>query len=47
MLKKLDAQMVSAYNAVFATKEKFQTDFRNAAYILAVERIQASEKSSG
>ncbi len=47
VLKKLDAQMVSAYNAVFATKQNFQTDFRNAAYILAVERIQAAEKSSG
>ncbi len=45
VLKKLDEQMTEAYKAVFATKEKFQTDFRNAAYILAAQRIQEAEKN--
>jgi len=45
VLKKLDAQMVNAFNVVMETKEKFKTDFRNAAYILAAQRIYEAEKN--
>jgi glutamate dehydrogenase (NAD(P)+) len=39
VLKKLHNQMSQAFKDVFATQQKYQTSFRNAAYILALERI--------
>ncbi len=39
VLKKLEEHMVKAYKAVLEQKEKHNTTFRNAAYILAAQRI--------
>lgn len=44
VLNKLDSLMVSAFNDVTATKKRFKTDFRSAAYILASQRIYDAEK---
>jgi glutamate dehydrogenase/leucine dehydrogenase len=46
VLQKLTLQMENAFDAVFETRKKYATDFRNAAYILACERIAAAEKST-
>lgn len=46
VLGKLDKQMVGAFNDVMSVKKKFKTDFRNAAYILAAQRIYEAEKNS-
>lgn len=40
VLKKLDDLMVSAFKDVIAAKNKYSTSFRNAAYVVAAERIQ-------
>jgi glutamate dehydrogenase (NAD(P)+) len=37
--EKLEEKMVAAFDAVWATRERFEVDARTAAYILAVERI--------
>jgi glutamate dehydrogenase (NAD(P)+) len=37
--ERLEEKMVGAFDAVWATKEKFEVDGRTAAYILAVDRI--------
>jgi glutamate dehydrogenase/leucine dehydrogenase len=42
VLKKLDEQMVEAFNGVAQTAEKYKTTFRNAAYIVAANRIMES-----
>lgn len=47
VLKKLTAYMVAAWKNVLATKEKHNTDFRNAAFILAIKRIAEAMKSRG
>lgn len=39
VLEKLDKQMRQAFKDVFDTKQKYKTTFRNAAYILATQRI--------
>jgi glutamate dehydrogenase/leucine dehydrogenase len=39
VLKKLDELMVQAWSDVIETKNKYNTTFRNAAYILAAHRI--------
>ncbi len=44
VLDNLDKQMVSAFNDVIKVKNKFKTDLRNAAYILAAQRIYEAEK---
>ena len=43
VLKKLDKQMVDAFNDVMTVRNKYKTDFRNSAYILASERILRAE----
>lgn len=47
VLKKLTAYMVEAWKNVLATKEKHNTDFRNAAFILAISRIAEAMKNRG
>ena len=37
--ERLEEKMVAAFDAVWATKEKFEVNTRTAAYILAVDRI--------
>ncbi len=44
VLKKLDAQMVRAWQGVRDMQKKYNTTFRNAAYIVAAERIIAAMK---
>ncbi len=44
VLKKLDILMVSAFKDVVSLKEKYNTTFRNAAYILAAQRIESATK---
>ncbi len=44
VLEKLDGQMVQAWNDVLETKNKYNTSFRNAAYILAAHRIMENMK---
>lgn len=43
VLNKLDKLMVSALKDVVAVKNKYKTDFRNSAYILASQRIFEAE----
>jgi glutamate dehydrogenase/leucine dehydrogenase len=40
VLKKLDKLMSKAFTDVYSVQQKYKTTFRNAAYILALERIQ-------
>jgi glutamate dehydrogenase/leucine dehydrogenase len=40
VLKKLDSLMVSAFKDVLSAKRKYQTSFRNSAYIVGAKRIQ-------
>jgi glutamate dehydrogenase/leucine dehydrogenase len=42
VLAKLEKQMIEAFNNVFEKKQKYDTTFRNAAYIVAAERIIAA-----
>ncbi len=44
VLKKLDDHMVAAFSEVLERQKKYSTTFRNAAYILAAERIIAEMK---
>src|SRR3989344_175038 len=47
VLSKLHTLMVQAFNDVFAVQQKYQTSFRNAAYILGAERIINTIKNKG
>ncbi len=44
VLKKLDDLMVSAFKDVSDVKNKYNTSFRNSAYIVAIERIYSKMK---
>jgi glutamate dehydrogenase/leucine dehydrogenase len=44
VLKKLETQMTAAFNAVWEQKQKYDTTFRNAAYIVAGQRIIGAMK---
>jgi glutamate dehydrogenase/leucine dehydrogenase len=44
VLKKLDDLMVAAWNGVHEAKTKYNTSYRNAAYIVAIERIKEATK---
>jgi len=45
--ERLEEKMVSAFDAVWTTKERFEVDARTAAYILAVDRIMEARKLRG
>jgi glutamate dehydrogenase/leucine dehydrogenase len=45
--ERLEEKMVSAFDAVWTTKERFEVDARTAAYILAVDRIIEARKLRG
>jgi glutamate dehydrogenase/leucine dehydrogenase len=45
--QKLDAAMTAAWNAVDAKRRELKSDFRTAAYALAMERILKAEKLRG
>jgi len=45
--ERLEEKMVAAFDAVWATKEKFEVDTRTAAYILAVDRIMEARSLRG
>jgi glutamate dehydrogenase (NAD(P)+) len=45
--ERLEEKMVAAFDAVWATREKYEVDARTAAYILAVERIMEARKLRG
>ncbi len=47
VLKKLTSYMSDAWKNVLATREKHQTDFRNAAFILAINRIAQAMRDRG
>lgn len=47
VLEKLEKIMVTAFNAVWETKEKYQTDMRTAAFVRAVERVAEAMKARG
>jgi glutamate dehydrogenase/leucine dehydrogenase len=45
--ERLEEKMVAAFDAVWATRERFDVDARTGAYILAVERIIEARKLRG
>src|SRR5437763_950350 len=45
--ERLEEKMVSAFDAVWGTRERFEVDARTAAYILAVERIMEARRLRG
>lgn len=45
--KELTKIMKRSFSQVFATKEKFNTDMRTAAYIVAIERVASAVKKRG
>ena len=45
--ERLEEKMVSAFDAVWSTKERFEVDARTAAYILAVDRIMEARRLRG
>ncbi len=47
VLKKLTAYMVEAWKNVMMVRTQYQTDFRNAAFILAINRIAEAMHSRG
>jgi glutamate dehydrogenase (NAD(P)+) len=47
VLEKLEKIMVRAFVDVLETSEKYSINFRNAAYVLAINRILAAERSRG
>src|SRR3989338_3781224 len=47
VLKKLTGYMVEAWKNILREREKYQTDFRNAAFILALKRIADAMESRG
>ena len=47
MNERLEEKMVGAFDAVWATRDRFEVDARTAAYILAVERIMEARRLRG
>ena len=47
VLEKLEKIMVKSYNEVLAVAQKHSTSLRNAAYILAIDRILTAERMRG
>jgi glutamate dehydrogenase (NAD(P)+) len=47
VLEKLEKIMVNSFKEVYETAEKYNTTFRNGAYILAINRILTAEKLRG
>ncbi|MEO8065477.1 MAG: Glu/Leu/Phe/Val dehydrogenase [Candidatus Doudnabacteria bacterium] len=47
VLKKLTSYMFVAWKGVVSAKEKYHTDFRNAAFILAINRIAQAMRDRG
>jgi glutamate dehydrogenase (NAD(P)+) len=45
--ERLEEKMVSAFDAVWDTRERFEVDARTAAYILAVDRIMEARQLRG
>jgi glutamate dehydrogenase (NAD(P)+) len=45
--ERLEEKMVSAFDAVWNTRERFEVDARTAAYILAVDRIMEARQLRG
>jgi glutamate dehydrogenase (NAD(P)+) len=45
--EKLERRMVSAYNSVLATSKKYKINMRQAAYVVAVERVVEAMKLRG
>jgi glutamate dehydrogenase (NAD(P)+) len=45
--EKLDKKMTRAYHEVLATSQKYQINMRQAAYVLAVERVVEAMKLRG
>ena len=44
VLAKLDALMIKAFEGVLESQKKYNTSFRNGAYIVAIERIKEASK---
>ncbi|MGB4263110.1 MAG: glutamate dehydrogenase, partial [Fervidobacterium sp.] len=44
---RLTKMMVKAFNEVYKTKEKYNTDMRTAAYILSISRVASAVKQRG
>ncbi|MEK7651838.1 MAG: Glu/Leu/Phe/Val dehydrogenase [Patescibacteria group bacterium] len=44
VLAKLDALMIKAFEGVLEAQKKYNTSFRNGAYIVAIERIKEASK---
>ncbi|HQE47784.1 MAG TPA: Glu/Leu/Phe/Val dehydrogenase [Fervidobacterium sp.] len=44
---RLTKMMVKAFNEVYKTKEKYNTDMRTAAYILSISRVTSAVKQRG
>ncbi len=47
VLKKLTSFMIAAWKNVLSSKEEYKTDFRNAAFILAIKQIAEAMKARG
>ena len=47
VLEKLTKYMVEAWKNVFAAREKYKTDFRTAAFVLAINRIAEAMQDRG
>ena len=47
VLDKLHGLMSSAFTEVFAIQQKYKTTFRNAAFVLAINRIAQAMKDRG
>jgi len=45
--RRLDRTMTEAYHAVLRTAKQYQTDMRNAAYLVAVQRVAAAVRLRG
>ncbi|MFA5054944.1 MAG: Glu/Leu/Phe/Val dehydrogenase [Dehalococcoidia bacterium] len=45
--EKLEKRMISAYNSVLATSKKYKINMRQAAYVVAVERVVEAMKLRG
>lgn len=45
--ERLDRKMREAFNEVFHTKDRYDTTFRNAAYIVAIKRLAKTIKTRG
>lgn len=47
VLKKLESYMAEAWKNVLKSREEYKTDFRNAAFILAINRIAEAMRDKG